>query len=263
MATAKNVPAKRPSTALAAFKSRLAEQASKTKAIEDSAATLGNWITVRAGVMKYKDNTIKGNTMPVVIVAHRLENAYFDEDFDPDTPRSPVCFAFGEDADSLAPHKDSEKPQATLCKDCKWNAFQTAKNGKGKACKNTRRLGMIHADSVKGGATEVAKTEIAMHKLPVTSVINWSTYVNQLAGALQTAPIGAITEFSCAPHEKNQVQVNFELVKEIDDEEVLEALFDRLPSVEEQLVKPYPKNQEQAAPAKKAAAKKVAKRKFA
>ena len=47
---------------------------------------------------------------------------------------------------------------------------------KGKACKERRRLAIIPAAAIKDG--EIAKAELAVLSLPVTSLGNWGNYVN-------------------------------------------------------------------------------------
>lgn len=264
----KTAVAKRAGTAVvsSAHIDRLAALGKEAKAIEESAGLGGNWITMRAGIMKFQNNEVKGSEMEVVIIDHLLENSYYPEKFEADTPVSPICFAFGTKSEDMKPHEASEKPQSDTCAKCKWNAFGTADTGRGKACKNTRRLAMIHSDAL-ANADEVKATPIALTKLPVTSAKGWGLYVQKAANVLNTHPIGLITKFMARPDADTQVKASFEMVEQVKDDDLLDALMARREEAREQLMRPYSVNAERTAkptgkaPAKKAAAK-GAKRKF-
>lgn len=259
---AKTPKPKEPGTALVDYKAQLAALAGETKAVEEALQQNPN-ITFKSGVMKYMDAPIKDNTMPIVVVDYALENAYYEGDFDPDNSRSPVCFAFGtgKPGEAMAPHPDSEKPQHTDCKGCKWNVFGTAEKGKGKRCKNVRRIAAVHGDAVNAGAKEVQSTVIATAKLSVTSAPLFGKYVQNLANVKHTPPVGVVSQMTCAPHDKNQFEITWKFVRDISDQSVLGALLARRDEAHTVLFRPYPKNAEVAA--KPALAKKAgAKRKY-
>lgn len=134
------------------------------------------------------------------------------------------------------------------------NKFGTAARGRGKACGNIRRLGLILLDDINN----VADAEILYLKVPVTSVGAWAQHVTKLA-AMELPPLGVVTRIEIAPDAKTQFRLGFAAVErvaevaDIDADAALGALLDRYDTVYEELTKPYPKNEErtQAAPAQK------------
>lgn len=73
----------------------------------------------------------------------------------PDAPignEPPSCWSLG--GDDARPHKEAAEPQHETCEGCPWNEFQTAKQGRGKACKTKRADFIIEIDSDKLEADE-------------------------------------------------------------------------------------------------------------
>lgn len=255
----KSPKSKPESTALVDYKAQLAALAGETKAMEEGLQQSSS-ISFKSGVMSYMGAPIKGNTMPVNVLDSALENAYYDGPYDPDNLRSPICFAFGTGAkgEVMAPHADSEKPQSETCKACKHNVFGSADQGKGKACKNQRRVALIHADAVEKGAGEIASTVIATAKLSPMNAPIYSKYALGLAAAKSVPPIGVITQMSCSPDQKSQFKVEWQFVRDVTDGGAMGALMARREEAKATLFRPYPRNAEpeaKAAPAKKAGAK--------
>lgn len=256
---AKTKATKEQSTSLVDYKAELSKLAGETKAVEEGLQQSSS-ISFKSGQMSFMGAPIKGNTMPVNVLDSALENAYYDGPYDPDNLRSPICFAFGTGAkgEVMAPHADSETPQSPTCKACKWNVFGTADQGKGKACKNMRRVALIHADAVDKGATEIAGTTIATAKLSPMNAPIYSKYALGLASAKSVPPIGVITQMSCEPDAKSQFKVSWHFVRDVTDNAAMGALMARREEAKATLFRPYPKNAEvvaKAAPAKKAGAK--------
>lgn len=215
---------------------RFAQFAQEAAAAEEIS---GTFITVRGGVMQFNKQPIAGNKLDVVVADSILENVYYEGDFDPDNPSSPVCYAFGKSDDEMRPHPKSSKPQHATCKGCPMNEFGSADKGKGKACKNTRRLALIPAgeSDLNNGRMEIS--EAAYMKLPVTSVKNWSLYVNQVSVAHKRPPFGVVTEISVTPDPKTQFKVNF-TCKGAVPADVTDAVFKRHYEQAEMIAFPYP-----------------------
>lgn len=206
-----------------------------TAAAEQEAGGGGNVISTRGGRLSFQGNDVPGNKMNVIVIDAVAENHLYTDRFDPDNPSSPVCFAFGDGESEMAPHELSAKPQCATCARCPHNQFGSADIGKGKACKNIRRLGLITEDSLE----DVAAAEVAELKIPVTSVKNWRTYVQQISNTLKRPPFAVVTEISIVPDAKTQFKINFKLVGQITDGEALQALMDRKDVVRAGLARPY------------------------
>lgn len=225
-----------------------------TEAAGQEAGGAGNFVSTRGGRLSFGGNEVPGNKMNVVIIAAVAENHYYTDRFDPDNPASPVCFAYDTgDGTEMGPHENSSDPQSETCAKCPMNVFGSADTGKGKACKNIRRLGLITED----GLEDVAAAELAVLKIPVTSVKNWGTYVSSLANTLKRPPFAVVTEISCVPDSKTQFKINFKLAGQITDGETLQALMERREAVTASLTQPYaPHEAAVAAPAKPAGKRK-------
>lgn len=247
MATAKKATVSK-TTAVVKWDEALAARAQMAKKAEESVST-GSFISLKSGVMSYNGNPVPGNKLDVVVVDAILENHYFDGAYDPNTPQSPSCYAFGRDEDEMSPHEKVDEPFSEKCKGCPNNEWGSADTGRGKACKNVRRLAVIPADALDGGAEGVEEAAIAYLKVPVTSVKAWAGYVNQLAAA-NKPPLAFVTEISVTPDAGSQFKVNFKAKESIEDGELIGALLAKADVVEQTIAFPYQPVEE--APAKSA-----------
>jgi hypothetical protein len=229
------------STAVVDWKEQLSKLA---VAVQEAEKPAGNWISFKSGILAIGGQPIKGNTVKLVIINSLFENQFYANKYDPNNQQPPVCYAFGETDDDLRPHPESAEIQNEKCEGCPRNEWGSDRDGgKGKACKNVRRLAMISATDLESPET-VAKAEVALAKLPVTSVKNWSTYANQIANVLRVPPLAVITEMSVEPDAKTQFQVNFTLIDRIEDGAIIQALLnkrrDTIPLINAPYDKPTP-----------------------
>jgi hypothetical protein len=184
------------------------------------------FFSTKGGVLKYNDSPIPGNQMAVIVLDYVHEKTYYEDDYDPDNPASPVCFAFGRgDEQDLVPHADSADPQNDKCHGCEWNEFGSADRGQGKACKDARRLGLIAAGKLDGDDWEISEDpeyyeaqQVALLRLPPTSLKAWATYVKKLKGAMGRPPYGVVTLIKVVPDEKNQFSITFDYLGKIPNE---------------------------------------------
>lgn len=233
----KQVPKDQPAAGTAVIDYK-AELARLTIATQEAEKPSGNWISFKNGIMQYGGNPIKGNKLNVVIIHSIFENQLYASKYDPNNQQPPICYAFGETDKDLKPHPDSAKPQAESCETCPNNQWGSDPGGgKGKACKNVRRLAMIAASDLE----DVDKAEVAIAKMPVTSVKNWSTFASQVSNVLKLPPIAVIAEMSVEPDAKTQFQVNFELVDKIEDMGVIQRLLNRRRDTTPLVYAPYDK----------------------
>jgi hypothetical protein len=237
MATAAKKTAGSKSTAVAKWDEALAARAKIAKKAEASVST-GEWISVKGGQLAYQGNVVPGNKMDVVILAYRLENQFYDGPYDPNTPQAPSCYAFGVDEESMAPHEKAEGKQAESCHGCPMNEWGSAEQGRGKACKNVRRVCIIPADALDNGADGIAEAQWAFLKVPVMSVKGWAGYVNQLA-QLNRPPLAFVTEISVTPDAQSQFKVNFNAKESIEDGELIGALLEKADKAEGAIEFPY------------------------
>lgn len=240
--------AKRPGTALVQYEQQLLEQANVAKATEESVA-LGQFFQTKNGVLSYNGAPVKDNTMQVIVVDHVLENKMYPlgKKFDPNSPQTPICYAFGRINEDMVPHEKAPQPQHAQCKGCPQNEFGTSDTGQGKACKNVRRLALI---PVPEDADQVKDAQVAYLAPPVTSVRGWAGYVQQLANVLKRPPLGVITQVSVVPDQNTQFKVTFKCVEKIEDPAILGALLEKQKEIGANIGFPYPVIDEEEAPAK-------------
>lgn len=235
--------AKKPeTTALTSYDDRLAalaKQATQTEAHVGG----GTYISTRGGQLSFNGGVIPDGKMNVIVLDHVCENAFYEGRYDPNDPTSPACFAFFKNADEAAPHEKSESPQADACEGCPNNEFGSSDTGRGKACKNIRRLALITEE----GMEDIESATIAFLKVPVTSVKEWAGYVNSLNNTLKLPPLGVITEISIVPDSASQFKLKFKLVEKIEDQDVLGALLDKMDACQRDLTHPYMPNSERPA----------------
>jgi hypothetical protein len=99
------------------------------------------------------------------------------------------------------------------------------RGGKGKACKNSRTLAIIPANTSQ---EEVVTAEMATLKLPVMSVKNWSMYV-QKCGALHSRPFFSLkTQIGTVPDQKSQFRITFK-----DEEALPMGMIEPIMSIQE------------------------------
>lgn len=217
------------------WQAELAAETQAAKNTEDSAAGGGSWISLKGGRITIDGAEAVGNQIEVVVVDHVLENQYYDKDYDPNVPASPVCYAFGRLSDDLAPHADCPEPQADACKGCPMSEWSSAAKGKGKACKEVRRLAVISADEIN----DIAGAEVRFLKVPVMSCKNWTGYVRHCADVLHLPPLGVVTQISTVPDTKSQFRVQFKFVEKV-PEQHLGELLDKKKQIQPDLTRGYP-----------------------
>lgn len=236
-----------------AYDEELARMAQAYKANEAASAT-GQFISFKGGVMTYRGAQIEGNKLDVIILHSIFENAWYEKDFDPNSPQAPNCYAYGDTQDELKPHeqaKDKQGDDNGLCAACWANGWGSdPKGGRGKACRNTRRLAVISAPTQALTIEHVKKSEMAFIKLPVTSVNAYSAHVMQIADVMRKPPFGVVTRLSTVPDPKNQFRVIFEPILDIKDKEMLVALMERAKAARTAVAFPYPEIEDAPQPSR-------------
>jgi hypothetical protein len=230
------------------YDEELAKMAKKAAVIE---RPMGSTIGTKAGVLTYDGNPCPQNKLKVIVIASVHANMLYEGKFDPNNLTSPVCFAYSEDGENMAPHPASSKPQHHDCASCPMNQWKSdPEGGRGKACKNTRSLAVIPASTQP---EDVSTCEIAILRPPVTSVKNWQMYVQKCGALYNAPPLAIITEVSTAPDQKTQYKVLFQDVGVV-DRSMLGALLKRIPAAMDICQKVYdpPAEKAEEGPAKDA-----------
>lgn len=250
---------KAQTTALATWDAELAKQAEEY-ADQEAGVGGGSKFSIRGGTLSFNDAPLPNNEMAVVICDSILENVYYEGDFDPDSLSSPSCFAFGRDDKQIAPHADVEEPKAEKCDGCPMNEWGSSSKGRGKACRNRRRLALVSAGNFDAdgnfepfeSSEDFSKAQIGYFGIPPTSLKGYAAYVTQLKTNLKRPPFAVFTRVSVVPDPKTQVKIQFELLGPAPDD-IVQVLIDKNKEARALIEFPYQKQAEQAAPAPKRA----------
>jgi hypothetical protein len=243
----------------------LAEQAALSMG-QEAASIGGQFFSLRSGILSFDGVALPGNEMAVIILDGILENVLYKGAFDAENPTPPNCFAFGRDEKEMAPHEAVIEPEHEQCVGCPNNEWGSqikndGSQGRGKACRNTRRIAVIIAGNFLGGQFQPIKdkdhfddAKIAYMKLPVTSVKGYAGYVKSIGSAHARPPHGMITRIKVVPDPNNQFSVQFEALAKVPNE-LMEIVMRRHKDAKDEIEFPYQPMPEVVAPVKKAPAR--------
>lgn len=219
----------------------------------------GNTIGIRNSKFTYKQEVI-GRALSVIAIDFVHVNAWYDSDFDPDAPAPPACFAIGADGTEMEPFAMSPVQQNPTCDGCPQNAWASAEQGRGKACKNQYRVACLEPGE------DPLDSEIAMLTLPPTSLRNWDKYVRDLS-QVEMPTFGVITHFTFEDDAEWPVLKMKPEQKPVEPA-IVQNILKRMDDVRAQLNEPFdvsgyepPKGKRKAKPKTKAAAKAKTKKK--
>jgi hypothetical protein len=199
----------------------------------------GPQVKFRAGSIEVAGGTVPNNRLECVVMATGLLNAWYKDEYDPDNPVPPDCYALAEkDKNSMKPHPDSPMPQCSSCSECAKNEFGSAPRGRGKACGNKVRLALLLASDLDDAAAASA-AEFAMATCSPTNVKAWAGYVSAIADEHGRPPWAVVTAVSSHPDSKTQIRLEFKLASLIEDDELLEVLEKRLGKAQEFTLQPF------------------------
>ncbi len=143
----------------------------------------------RIGVTQAKTfklpNGLEVEELECVIVDFVAANYYYPTIFDKNNIVPPDCFAIGLEPAGLVPSDNSANKQCASCAGCWANQFKTARNGRGKACSNTRLLAVIPLDSD-------ATTPLMILKVSSTGLTSFDGHISNVAAKFGV-PIRGVT----------------------------------------------------------------------
>jgi len=227
---------KQQSTAMMSYEERLEAEAEAAAGLEKGSGTGLKSFSFKGGQLTFDGAAIPGNQVAVIVVASAIEKAYYEGRYDPNNPEPPVCYALTQtDPDDLAP--DPEKVadlQNDVCETCPHNQWGSADTGRGKACKDVRRLILMPAGNIeKNGDVKLIddpktfeKSELGSAKLPPTALNAWAAYVRLLAATVKRPPHGVFTLMSVEPDATNQFKITFEALDPV-DKKLLPVVYKR------------------------------------
>ncbi len=207
--------------------SRLADLAAAAK--EAAAVERPNLskISLKAGVVSYAGQPVKDNRLPCVILAASYKNALYKGRYDPNNIVNPHCFSLAEADENMVPDDVVSNPENATCDGCPQREWGSDPNGgRGKACKESRRLVLMPASVLEAEdpIKAIREAELAIMDLPVMSVKFYSQYVNILAGSIGLPAWAVVTDVFTKPDPKSQFVVQFQGIKPAGGDDVIDAL---------------------------------------
>jgi hypothetical protein len=183
-------------TALIALEAQLkAELAALSGTTEPPSS---NRISTKGKVFTLPTGESSGNPLNVVVLNFVAFNSYYTAAWNPNVRAKPACWALGRVLDEMVPSDKVPTPQHTDCKTCPKGQFGSAPNGgKGKACKNIRRLLVVPYGPE--GINE--KTEPMTLDVSPTGLKSWNKYVDRLRKEFAMAPLQVVTEVKFDPNQ--------------------------------------------------------------
>lgn len=210
---------------------------------------------------------VAGGRLKCVVLGSCALNAWNKDKYDADNPQAPDCYAFAvvNDDPGMRPHAKAPLKQADDCATCSKNEFGSAETGKGKACANTIRLGLITAKDAED-ADGIRAAELATAKVSPTNLKIFAAYVKAVEEEHGRPLWAVVTEISAHDDPRTQIRLEFKMVEMIEGDAELGALEKRALSIQGALQQPFsaaaerPGKEPKAGASKKFAAKEPAKR---
>lgn len=181
------------STALTSLKEQLKKE---LKTLDKSVpAPSGNTISTNGKLFKLPNGQTSPGPFQCVILDWRNFNRYYPpgNEYNPQNPKPPACFAINQMLEDLAPHEKAGSPQSDDCASCKHNQWGSdPRGGRGKACENRVKIALVPADADEN-------SEVYVLSVSPTAVKHWANYVNGLR-AVDRHPIEVVTTLSFDPN---------------------------------------------------------------
>jgi len=179
----------------------------------------GFMIGTKAKVFTLPDGSASDGPLTCVVLDWCTANTYFEGLYNPKDIKPPACFALAAEPALAKPSDGSPKKQSKDCASCPKNEWGSdPQGGKGKACKNTRRLLVAPVNAEEG-------TQPWVLSVSPTGLKHFDKYVNTLAD-VGTHPIEVITDISFEASEAYP-SLRFEVTKKHDNLNVMWALKER------------------------------------
>ncbi len=247
------------STSLVKWDEKFSKYAKESKEQVKNIGTGGVGIKFGRGRIHIGDNEVKGGKLECVIIGHCALNRWNEQPYDADNPQPPDCYAFAlvNDDPEMAPHAMAANKQSDKCADCEKNQFGTARVGKGKACGNTIRLGILTAKDAED-AEGISTAELATAGVSPTNLQHFKKYLDAVSDEHGRPLWAVVTEISSHDDPKTQIRLEFKMVSLIEDDDALNALEKRFLKIQDVLQRPFSAPSERSAPVKAGGNKKFA-----
>ena len=241
---AKNEVVEKKETAVslpAEFMAELAKEAKDEAAKERPAVSK---LSTASGILRYGGDAVPGNSMDVIILYASYRNVWYAGAYQRDNIKNPDCFSLSETDEGMVPDPVVTNPPNATCNGCPKNQWKSDVRadgtvGKGKACKESRRMVMMPAAAaLEGGEKGIQTAELAILDLPVTSAKNYGAFVNAVAATAGVPPYACVANVKVQPS-KNQFEVVITPLQVVPTVEAVRALKKRVEDAKKIALEPY------------------------
>lgn len=217
------------SMSAADIKKKLAEDLAKQQ--EKTQASSGKSLSITQKKKFKAPDGSETDSRTVVIIDFLTANLFYDRIYDPNNPVPPACFAISITPEGGIPSAKAPAPQGDDCASCPQNQWESGPRGKGKACKNSRRVAVVFPEDLDKGDEAIMVMSVAP-----TSLRAFDGYVNKLAreGVL---PCMVTTELSFS-EDSDFPQLVLAVGDPLDDNDIALAYPLREPAMELLQVEP-------------------------
>lgn len=191
-------------TALTAYDEQLRKELATLGGMIDPPSS--NKISTKGKVFTLPDGKSSPGPLNAVVLDWVSLNVYYPGAYSATNRTGPACFAIGKVIEELTPSDSApQKQSATNCADCPKNQWGTGVGGKGKACKNQRRLVLVEPNFTDKSAP------MSLYVSP-TGLKSWNEYVRRLAVEQEALPVQVVTQITFDPNQAYPT-LQFEFVK--------------------------------------------------
>ena len=200
-------------------------------------------ISHRQATLTIDGKKVEGNKISLAVIDYAIEKTYYEQDeYDANSHVTPVCYALrpaGAEGDKgMRPHAAAPKKQAESCDACPHNVFGSAIKGRGKRCKDNRKLFVL------AGVTDpeqMKSIEVRQISIPPASLRNWGQYLKSLPDVTETGHISSVYTViePVVPPGAMGYQLTFRFGGRL-PEALFEAVVKKAPTIQADMVAPYP-----------------------
>lgn len=135
--------------------------------------------------------------LTAVIVDFVSQNLFYDRPWKEGEATPPACFAISPGPKNMVPSKNSPRKQSDDCDGCPNNEFESAQNGKGKACNNIRLLALVEPNDDENAP-------MLLLRVPPGSIKAFDAYASTIKTQFNTVPVGVVTDIYFNPNVEHQ-----------------------------------------------------------
>jgi hypothetical protein len=151
-------------------------------------------VSTKGKIFQLPDGRTSAGPLVGVILDFVTLNNWYEGQYNPQQRALPACFAIGTDLESLAPSPNAAKPQGSDCASCLRNQWGTGQGGRGKACKNQRRLLLVPGDFTE-------KSQALTLYVSPSGLKQFDAYLREIVTDHQSRPIDVITSITFDPNQ--------------------------------------------------------------